>query len=204
MRSNAKGSTERMRMLGVLRCFVVGFVLLLAISSPVEACGCGIGSVESMLLSAQTVGPGFFVTNENSRTLEELAATFAEPQDAAIRLDAWGWQENAYRTYTQGPETVEISVHRFSSDHGAILALPYFVETRAAAFDLREVPQQPVVLGSSVRTTPRAVTGPVGEGPSTPCMSRWERFYSGSALPRQSRFPIPVRRRGLRSEQRAS
>ena len=136
--------------------------------------------------------------------IEELAATFAEPQDAAIRLDAWGWQENVYRTYTQGPETVQISVHRFNSDHGAILALPYFVETRAAAFDLREVPQQPVVLDSSVRTTPRAVSGLVGEG------SEYTLYEQVGALLFRVSITAPVKgsdpgaEAGWRSGQRAS
>lgn len=145
-----------------LRYLIIAIVLLLANYAPVEACACP-GSITDMLPSAQIVGPEFRVTDEGSRTLQELAATFQDPRDAEIRLDAWGWQENAYRTYEQGSESIQISVHRFSSDHGAILALPYFVETRAGAFDLREVPQQPILLGSSIRTTPRVITGLRGE-----------------------------------------
>ncbi|MDQ2651876.1 MAG: hypothetical protein M3Z20_02430 [Chloroflexota bacterium] len=147
-------------MIQVFRAFLAVVVVGIGLVVPAQACGCA-GRVVDMLLPAEAVGPGFVVKETGTRTLEELAATFADPKDTAIRLDAWGWRETVYRTYVQGSETVQLSYYRFDSEHGAILALPFFLETRSAALGLREVPSW---ADPRTYTITRSVTGVVNGG----------------------------------------
>jgi hypothetical protein len=89
------------------------------------------------------VPPGLTAVDEGSRGASEIAAGFPDPSDAARRLDEWGWQENAYRTFAtsdqQSPEGVvslEVSLQQFADPASAAAAMPYFVEGRAAMLGL--------------------------------------------------------------------
>jgi hypothetical protein len=113
---------------------------LAPISTPAQGCACGPGP-QDFLPDAAALGGGFVIVSESTRDREGLASTFADPIDAAIRLDAWGWAGQATRNYARGPLAVEVSVHMFVTPAGASLALPWFAQQRAEALGLhRESP----------------------------------------------------------------
>src|SRR5262245_46361840 len=76
------------------------------------------------------------VTSEGSRTLDEHAALFFDPEEAAQLLADWGWQANVYRVYKDaplaGPESVrpylQVGITCFADPSGAAAALPYVVQ----------------------------------------------------------------------------
>ena len=69
------------------------------------------------------------VTGRGCRTLNELAATFANPEQAALDLSAWGWVETAYQSYSDGQDGTRISIQRFETPEGAAQALEAFAST---------------------------------------------------------------------------
>jgi hypothetical protein len=67
------------------------------------------------------------VTGGGCRTLDDVAATFANPEEAALNLSAWGWRETAYLSYGKaGASATRISIHRFATSAGAAQALDTF------------------------------------------------------------------------------
>ena len=70
------------------------------------------------------------VTGRGCRTLNELAATFANPEQAALDLSAWGWVETVYQSYSNGSgRGTRISIQRFETPEGAAQALDAFAST---------------------------------------------------------------------------
>jgi hypothetical protein len=124
-------------------------------------------SLLDLLPAASEIGPGFVVTENRSRPLDEQASGFADAGQAAQSLAAWGWQENAFKVFessemTDGGKpaaTVDISLTRFATAQDAALALPYFVQDRAAVLGQREAPQ-----AQRVGDETRALSGPVDGG----------------------------------------
>jgi hypothetical protein len=124
-------------------------------------------ALRDLLPAAEAVGPGFVVVDYRERTLGEQAVAFANAEDAARRLAAWGWQENAFKVFQATAlteagapaATLDISLTRFAAPDGAANALPYFLEDRAAVLGQQEVPT-PSPLGDEAR----AVSGEVGTG----------------------------------------
>jgi hypothetical protein len=123
-------------------------------------------SVLDLLPTATEIGPTFLVTENRSRTLDEQASGFANADEAARLLADWGWQENAFQVFeseelTNGKPaaTVDISLTRFATAQGAALALPYFLQDRAAVLGQHEAPQ-----AQRVGDEARALSGPVDGG----------------------------------------
>lgn len=90
-------------------------------------------------------GQPFRLEAEGGRSLDEIAAGFPDPVEAARLLREWGWQENAYRNFaSDNPPRdavgwVELSYHRFATADGAAAALPYYAEARGAGTALRPI-----------------------------------------------------------------
>lgn len=124
-------------------------------------------SLVDLLPAATEIGPSFVATENRSRSLDEQASGFANAGEAAQSLADWGWQENAFRVYQsaeltntgQRVATVDISLTRFATSEGARLALPYFVQDRAAVLGQREAPQ-----AQRVGDETRALSGPIDGG----------------------------------------
>lgn len=80
------------------------------------------------------VGEGYTQSDNGTRDAAGVAGSFPNADDAAVKLEEFGWAENAYREYslTDGADTdtivVSVSIHRFGSEGGASDALTYFAE----------------------------------------------------------------------------
>ncbi len=120
-------------------------------------------SLASMLPDTSEVPPGLELESDGAITAQAIPLTFPAPAEAAERLARWRWQEHASRRFIAAgepvpgrPSSVEISLHRFASDAGAVSALPYFAEARSEARGLSVVsieavrPDEAVVIGQGV------------------------------------------------------
>ena len=91
------------------------------------------------------------VADEGTRTLDEHAASFADPTEAAQLLPEWGWQDNAYRLFEAPVDAsgtrpyLYVSVTRFRDAGGAAAALPYVIQDLAAEIGHREIPSDTAV-----------------------------------------------------------
>lgn len=144
-----------------------------ATAAPTQAQASGSGifgevTTEELVPSEESVPAGFVLTDDTALTsIEEVAAAFSDPDDAAMQLEAWGWEENASRTFqlSEGaapPESgmtfLYVSVHRFGSDQAAQEALTYFADELAAFRNLAEAEV------SDVGDTARGLVGPIEGG----------------------------------------
>lgn len=103
-------------------------------------------TVDDLLPIAADVPEGLVVTDEASlTTIEEVVGGFSDPEDAAAKLETWGWVENASRTFglsdgAAAPESgltfLYVSVHQFGSAEAAQEALTYFADDLTAASSL--------------------------------------------------------------------
>ncbi len=117
----------------------------------------------ALLPSTSQLPPELALEFEGALTAEAMPLTFPAPVEAAERLTTWGWQENASRRFMPAgerapgaPLAVEISLHRFASNTGAVSALPYFAESRAEARGLSLI---------STESLPPGEAAVVGQGP---------------------------------------
>lgn len=145
-----------------MRSVILVLVVVLHLLFPPVA-GAQLPVLSDLLPNPASIGNGVVVTDEGARTLDDIAGTFADPAEAWERLSDWGWQEHRYRYFESSDPaasltTVEVSLHRFSSIQNAAAALPYFLDARAAALEIKETP---VVLD---RSQARGITGEVAEG----------------------------------------
>lgn len=116
--------------------FVACVLILFTVAlTPAQGCTCGPGPAD-FLPEASQLGQGFLVIKTANFDRAELAATFPDPLDADIRLDAWSWGGQATRTYERGSLAVEVSAHMFTFPAGASLAMPWFAKERAGLLGL--------------------------------------------------------------------
>jgi hypothetical protein len=79
----------------------------------------------------------FRIEGEGTYAFDELTNRLGGTDDAATRLDEWGWQASSYRVLacSNPPEGevgwVEINVHRFRNAIAAQQAVDYFAAIRA-------------------------------------------------------------------------
>ncbi len=119
-----------------------------------------------LLPKAGDISTAVFVADEGVRTLDEQAATFADPTATERWLADWGWQGNAFRFYETSLDTangtpdstIEISLTRFASVNDAANALPYFLEDRAALLNQHET-QPPRLVGDEARAINGMIPG---------------------------------------------
>jgi hypothetical protein len=102
----------------------------------------------SLLPTTGDLPDGFERTENDRRTEEAVASSFADPAEAAVKLEEWGWEENAYRTFEipadSGPDPslttyVNISIHYFGAKNGARHALSYFADSVIQLQGLEEI-----------------------------------------------------------------
>jgi hypothetical protein len=104
------------------------------------------------------VGDGFVRTDNGTRTMDDVVASFPESvqADAPAKLDDLGWVENAYRQFNNDNATadetsvINVSVHRFKTEGGASDALSYFADGGATAQGLTEVKDAPTIGDESI------------------------------------------------------
>jgi hypothetical protein len=93
---------------------------------------------------APFIPTGLVEIERGSRTLDEIAAGFPSPNEAAHLLTAWGFQGNAYFNYAgstrSGTTSLEISFHLFASPASATEALSYYAAGRALMLGFSPVP----------------------------------------------------------------
>lgn len=144
-------------------------MILLVALAPAIGTDAQDAALRDFLPAAKSVGPDFVIIEDRARTLVEQAAAFANADDAAQRLAAWGWQENAFTVYQSTAltpagapaATLDISLTRFAAPAGAAAALPYFLEDRAAVLGQRETPAP---FANPPGDEARVVSGDVGTG----------------------------------------
>ncbi len=90
------------------------------------------------------VPPGLIEVEQGSRSLEQIAAGFPAPAEAAALLAAWGWMSNVYYNFAgrtaAGTTSLEVSFHFFRSAAGATEAMSYYAAGRALMLGLDPVP----------------------------------------------------------------
>ena len=165
-------------------------LLLLIGSVPVVSVTAQDRSLLDLLPAAEDIGPAFVVVDNRARTLAEQATGFSNAGEAAGLLASWDWQENAFAVFEAAVLTpsgaprgrIDISLTRFASPKGASIALPYFVQDRAAMLGQREMQ---LLSQSSIGDESRVLTGTVEGGDDTTLYVR-----SGALLVRISATSI--------------
>jgi hypothetical protein len=95
------------------------------------------------------VGDGYERTENDTRDAAAVAGSFPDAEDAATKLEEFGWKENAYRNFEleNGGEndttTINVSVHLFDTEAGARDALRYFADGGKTAQGLTELDDGP-------------------------------------------------------------
>jgi hypothetical protein len=151
---------------------MLALVGLLISSVPAVSVTAQDSSLRDLLPTADDIGPGFVAIDNRTRTLAEQATGFANANEAARLLAGWNWQENAFAVF-QAAEltaagsplaTLDISLTRFADAEDASLAMPYFLQDRAAVLGHREMKQvsQPALGDES-----RVLNGSVEDGYDT-------------------------------------
>lgn len=116
------------------------------------AAGRGELALADLLPTEADIPNGLLEAENTTRSLAELAQVFTNPDDAATRLDGWGWRENVWRAFAHpagaGPphRTTYLysSIHRFSTADGVATAMRYFANDAATALDLHGVDVEPI------------------------------------------------------------
>src|SRR5215212_7562035 len=168
----------------MIRFALVCLALILIMPHPARAewpdPGRSLDELRGLFPSAAQLPAGATLVEEGTRSLDELAAGFPDPDDARQVLTAWGWSRTVYRVYdidpaaapqsntaVPAPDRLEISLHQFATSStigsaaaGASYALPYFAHGRAVMLGQ----EQRIELGMS--PCEAAVMG-AGTGEST-------------------------------------
>jgi len=113
--------------------------------------------IEDLLPTVEDVPAGWVSTVDGDRPEAEVAGSFGDPDDAATKLEAWGWRQNLYITFedpnadlaTDATNYLAVSIHRFRDAAAAAEALPYFADAVVAAQGLSAIEVDPV--GDAVR-----------------------------------------------------
>jgi hypothetical protein len=106
----------------------------------------------------------FDLVDEGTLDFPAVVQRFPDSAEAAARLEAWGWEDGAYRQFGCGgpPDGdagwLDISVHRFGDAASANAAVSYFANARAGGTGLEEA------LPPSIGDQAVALTGPAENG----------------------------------------
>jgi hypothetical protein len=146
---------------------VVCMLVLGVSAAPVSAARLQSAPLLELLPPPPEGGSWLSVTAQGTRSLEEHAATFTDPDEATPLLVDWGWRENAFRLIEDsravGDESAApylyMSLTRFDDTGGASAAMPYIVQDLIAGEGHQEVP-----VGSPVGDEARALVVPVDGG----------------------------------------
>jgi predicted metalloprotease len=140
-------------------------VALLPLRQLIDDVGVVSPDLYTLLPTAEMMPAGLVVAADQARSAATLADSFADPQEAGRLLQAWSWREHVARSFVaagtgtaNGTTQFDVAVYRFGNEAGAAQALPYFLDARAAALNLHEIPAP--MVGDEAR----AIGGPVQEG----------------------------------------
>jgi len=106
----------------------------------------------------------FRVEDDGDLNFDQLLGRFGGSADAAARLQSWGWQASAFRTFAcDGPPRgeagwIDVSLHLFADATSAQEAVDYFASTRAAGTTL--MPGSPPAIGDHAAV----LSGPATNG----------------------------------------
>jgi predicted metalloprotease len=109
-------------------------------------------------------GTCFGIVDDGTLSFEQVLERFSGVQDAALRLQGWGWQESAFRQFgCDGPPEgdagwIDISLHLFGDPLAAQEAVDYFATVRAEGGPL--FPVTPPAIGDHAA----ALSGPASNG----------------------------------------
>lgn len=109
------------------------------------------GGIARFLLSEDQVPEGLVTIQDGTRTLEDVAGGFSDPDATIDQFLEWGWQNNVVRAFhvPEGAEAdpgeidgIYMSVHEFGSPEDAAAALDYSVDAHMAGGgdDIDEMP----------------------------------------------------------------
>ena len=123
-------------------------------------------SLTDLLPALSDVGSDASITAGGIRTLDEHAAAFIDPAEAAQLLTDWGWQAYAFRTFEGSQPThpgaarpyLIVGIARYGSADGASAALHYVAENLRPIGAHREV-LMPAVIGDESREFVAPVEG---------------------------------------------
>lgn len=117
-----------------------------------------------LLPTEANLPPALRLAEEHARSASTTAATFADPAATERLFQGWGWRESASRVFltegwgtTAGTTRVEAVAYRWADEQAAAEALPYFLDTRAAALGLTE--RVAPAVGDEARAISGAVEG---------------------------------------------
>jgi hypothetical protein len=139
-----------MRLLAALLCVTV--LVSVGVTCAPQSLAQG-QSLRNLLPGFPEGGSTVIVTLDQTRTLDEHAAAFTDPVEAAQLLTDWGWEANVVRQYEEtqpsDPGTTRpylyISVARFQDETGAAAALPYVAQDLGAELGHRELPMSSLI-----------------------------------------------------------
>jgi hypothetical protein len=128
--------------------------------SPTPTPNPGGRSLLNLVPAEGEVPDGMLLTNEVRLDEEEVAATFGDPDEAAVQLEAWGWRGHLQREFARSIDApaganattfIVVSVHRFDSPESTDEALSYFTEAVIAGqgletFEVEELGDEVIAL----------------------------------------------------------
>ncbi len=104
----------------------------------------GTAAIGAQSAASPYVPAGLVEVERGARGLDEIAAGFPAPDDAAALLAGWGWEGNAYFNFAgataNGTTSLEVSFHLFASESGATEAMSYYAAGRARMLGLSPLP----------------------------------------------------------------
>lgn len=126
----------------------LAFFIILSILCPAISAGAVAPSIHGTTRTHPSQAPyvpfGLVEIERGSRTLDQIAAGFPAPDEAARLMQGWGWEGNAYFNFAgataAGTTYLEVSYHLFGSSAGATEAMSYFAAGRALMLGLNPVP----------------------------------------------------------------
>lgn len=136
--------------------------LLLALRPLADEPGVVSPELFTSLPNPEGVISGVWLAEEHARSAATVATTFPDAAEAGKLFQEWGWRESAARVFFReangtpsGTSRLEVSVFRLEDAEAARMALPYFLEARAAALGMSEV------VAPTVGNEARAISGTV-------------------------------------------
>ncbi|MDQ2651687.1 MAG: neutral zinc metallopeptidase [Chloroflexota bacterium] len=102
-------------------------------------------SLAALLPDAGDFSYSLIISDDRSRSLQEITANYSNPADAEQRFRGWGWRGNAIRTLSAPADddavevfSIYVSLHEFASASAARAALDYSFDDQLATTSAAE------------------------------------------------------------------
>lgn len=112
--------------------------------TPLEASNAP-SSLIALLPDAGDFSNDLIISDDRSRSLQEITANYSSPADAEQRFRGWGWQGNVVRTLStpaggdaEDVSSIYVSLHEFASASAARAALDYSFDDQLATTSATE------------------------------------------------------------------